>query len=74
MNFIIGNHYQVEFVSEWKNSVYEGIWKNRFESDKTITYIFMVTEYHRVYGSYQFRIYVKADEVGTRVRLPRMES
>jgi hypothetical protein len=68
MNFIIGNEYEVEFNSEWKDSVYQGIWQSLFESDKSLAYVFVVTEYHRIHGSYQFSIHVKAGEVDARVR------
>ena len=68
MNFMIGSEYQVEFNSEWKDSVYQGIWQSLFESDKSLAYVFVVTEYHRIHGSYQFSVHVKANEIGTRVR------
>jgi hypothetical protein len=68
MNFMIGSEYQVEFNSEWKTGTYQGVWQNLFESDKTLAYIFVVTEYHRIHGSYQFSVHVKSDEIEVRVR------
>ena len=68
MYFTIGDEYQVEFKSDWKVGVYQGVWQSLFESDKTMSYIFVVTEYHRIHGSYQFSIHVKREDIDSRVR------
>lgn len=68
MDLMIGDEYEVEFNSAWKVGVYQGIWQSLFESDKSLSYIFVVTEYHRIHGSYQFSIHVRMEDVTARVR------
>lgn len=69
MNLMIGDEYLVEFNAAWKTGVYQGIWQNLFESDKSLSYIFVVREYHSVHGSYDFSIHVRMEDLTARVKV-----